>query len=353
MGRLNISSVRSPEFPNDYVYVVEMSNDDMTVQLTNFGASIISIELADQTGTKCNVVAGFKNLGDYRDNPYYFGCALGRYAGRISNAQFELNNKAVQLSKNDGPNHLHGGADGFSKKVWVIKNMIQEQDQVGVIMEYLSSDGEEGYPGNLWTQIKYTLDEDNLLTIAYNAVSDQVTPVSLSNHSYFNLSGFEEPQVLKHSLQVNAGYYTAKTDSHVPTGEICSVTATPLDFGVAKPIGDSIRNFPADGGYNHNFIINDFEEGKVKLAVTLRDPGSGRSLQVYTDQPCVQIYTANDWDGKIMGPQRVPYGQHGALAIETQFYPDAPNHANFPNPYLYPGDQYKTKTIYAFGTREH
>jgi aldose 1-epimerase len=353
MGILNISSVRSLEFPEEYVYEIEMSNDHMTVRLTNFGASIISIELADQYGTKRNVVACFKNIGDYRDNPYYFGCTLGRYAGRISNAQFELDNKTVQLSKNEDPHHLHGGAEGFSKKVWIIKNLIQEQDRVGVIMEYLSSDGDEGYPGNLWTQIKYTLDEDNLLTIAYSAVSDQVTPISLSNHSYFNLSGFEDPQILKHRLQINADYYTAKTDTHVPTGEICSVTGTSLDFRTVQTIGDNIGDFPVDGGYNHNFIMNDFEEGKVKLAVTLTDFGSGRSVQVYTDQPCVQIYTANDWDSKIIGSQGVPYGQHGAVALEIQFYPDAPNHADFPKPYLYPGDQYKTKTIYAFGTQEH
>lgn len=353
MSGLNISSVRRPELPNDYIYEIEMSNDNMTVRLTNLGASIISIDQADQNGVKRNVVAGFKNISSYKDNPYYFGCALGRYAGRISDAQFELDNKVVQLSKNDGPHHLHGGAGGFSKKVWVIKNLIQEQDQVGVIMEYLSLDGEEGYPGNLWTQIKYTLDEDNLLVIAYNAVSDQATPVSLSNHSYFNLSGFEDPQILKHVLQVNADLYTAKTDSNVPTGEICSITDTSLDFRTAQTLGDKIDNFPADGGYNHNFILNDFEEGQVKLAVTLIDPGSGRFVEVYTNQPCVQIYTANDWDGKIIGPQNVPYVQHGAVAIETQFYPDAPNHTHFPKPYLYPGDQYKTKTIYALGTRGH
>ncbi|WCT14873.1 aldose epimerase family protein [Mucilaginibacter jinjuensis] len=353
MSGLNISSVRSPEFPEDYVYEVEMSNDNITVRLTNFGASIIRIDQPDQYGVKRNIVAGFKDIGDYRDNPYYLGCILGRYAGRISNAQFELNNKAVQLSKNDGAHHLHGGAEGFSKKVWVIKNLIKEQDQVGVIMEYLSLDGEEGYPGNLWTQIKYTLDEDNLLAITYNAVSDQVTPVSLSNHSYFNLSGFDEPHILRHVLQVNADYYTAKTDAHLPTGEICTVAATSLDFKTAKIIGDNIGDFSDDSGYNHNFILNDYEEGKAKLAVTLTDPDSGRFVQVYTDQPCVQIYTANAWDSKIIGSQGIPYGQHGAVAIETQFYPDAPNHPGFPKPYLYPGDHYKTKTIYAIGVEEH
>jgi aldose 1-epimerase len=353
MGILNISSVRSLEFPDDYVYEVEISNDNMTVRLTNLGASITSIDLADQHGLKRNIVAGFKKIGDYQVNPYYFGCALGRYAGRISNAQFELDNKMVHLSKNDGQHHLHGGREGFNKKVWVIKNMIQEQDQVGMVMEYFSLDGEEGYPGNLWTQIKYSLDKDNQLTIAYSAVSDRVTPLSLSNHSYFNLSGFQAAQIVKHRLQVNADSYTEKTDDHVPTGEIFSVAGTLLDFTTAQTIGNRIGDFPKDGGYNHNFILKDFEADKVKFAVSLTDPDSGRSVNIYTDQPCVQIYTANDWDGSITGSQDELYVKHGAIAIETQAYPDAPNHSGFPKPYLQPGNHYKTKTVYAFGTKGH
>ena len=283
------------------VYLITISNDDTIVELTNLGAAITAIFTADRNGERHNIVAGYENINLYEDNPHYFGCILGRYAGRIAGSKFELDGDVFFLSKNDGINHLHGGFEGLNKKVWKIKSFIQKDTEAGVIMEYLSPDGDEGYPGNLWITVKYMLGRDNKLKIIYDAVTDKNTPVNLSNHSYFNLGGFASCDILKHSLQVNAGAYTENDEHNLPTGRILPVEGSPMDFLCAREIGTGMAGIMVSGGYNHNFVLNDYLPGRVRLAATLSDAISGRVLKVYTDRPGLQVYTANDWLGDIIG----------------------------------------------------
>jgi len=332
------------------LYLITIGNDEISLRLTNLGATITAIYAPDRNGKQDNVVAGYADINHYQENPNYFGCILGRYAGRISGAKFELDGNILFLSKNDGENHLHGGCSGLSKKVWKIKSFIQEENEAGVIMEYLSEDGDEGYPGNLWVTVKYILDTDNRLKIVYDAVTDKNTPVNLSNHSYFNLSGFTSGDVMNHTLQINAEAYTENDESDIPTGKILLVKGGPLDFSHAKEFRADIADVANTDGYNHNFILNDYYPGKVRLVATLSDPTSGRVLNVYTDRPGMQVYTANDWSGDINGPQGVAYHKHSAVALETQAFPDSPNHTGFPDTVLKPGQRFISETIYEFST---
>lgn len=347
---LSISSERFNNATNEAIFVITLNNDTMSVQLTNLGGCITAINVPDRDGNTDNVVAAFADLNNYRTNPHYYGCILGRFAGRIGNASFPLDGRLVHLSKNDGGNHLHGGVEGFNKKIWKIKSFIETDTHTGIILEYLSEDGEEGYPGNLWVTVTYTLDEHNKLQITYEATTDKSTPVSLANHSYFNLSGFKNTTILDHSLQVNAGYYTEKPADNIPTGKILPVRDSALDFQHPVLIGAVIDQFTEDEGINHNFAINDYFTGNMRLAATLSHASSGRELKVFTDQPGVQVYTGNDWRGGVTGAQGVAYQQHGAIALETQSFPDAPNHPEFPDSILQPGKRYLTVTVFQFST---
>jgi len=348
VGKVKLSSKHSQNSNGAPIYLLSMDNGEVNVVLSNLGATITAIWVPDRNGMKKNIVAGYGTINNYLDNPHYYGCLLGRCAGRIDKGQFKLNDKTIQLTLNDGSNHLHGGAYGFSKQFWKIRSFIEDEDKAGVTMEYLSKDGEEGYPGNLWVSVQYTLDTANQLTITYNAITDISTPVNLSNHSYFNLSGFNAPTVLEHTLQINAASFTEKNSQHLPTGNILPVAGTGFDFTTSKKIGHDIDNLPGERGFNHNFVLNKQREGKLNRAATLRDEESGRVVTVYTDQPCLQVYTANDWQGAITGSQDVPYLQFGAIALETQGYPDAPNHPVFPDSILLPGQHYHTTTIFKF-----
>lgn len=328
------------------LYLVTLSNDDVTIKITNLGAAITAIVTADRNGAYQNIVAGYDDIARYQDNPHYFGCILGRYAGRISGAKFELDGDVISLSRNDGMNHLHGGVEGFNKKVWKIKSFIQEETEAGVVMEYLSPDGEEGYPGNLWVTVKYVVTH-NSLKIIYDAVTDKNTPVNLSNHTYFNLSGFES-DVLGHTLQLNAAAYTENNSHYLPTGKILAVASTPMDFLQAQAIGKYIAGVAGSDGYNHNFVLDDYLPDRTGLAAILSEPVSGRVVKVYTNRPGMQVYTANDWQGNITGPQGYAYVKHSAIALETQAFPDSPNHPGFPDTILRPGQRFISETIYAF-----
>jgi len=331
------------------VYKFTLQNANVKLVITNLGCSIMAIYTPDKNGLQKNIVAGFENVKDYESNPEYFGCVLGRYANRIANGKFTLDEKVVNLSVNDNTNHLHGGVEGFSKKIWNVHSTNNNDDNVSVVFEYFSRNGEEGYPGNLDVKIKYTLNTKDQLCIEYAATTDMATPVNLSNHSYFNLSGFEAPTINNHSLQVNAVSYTEKNRSNIPTGNILSLIGTPLDFTVPKKIGKDIDRFLSDKGYDHNFILKNNNDKKIACAASLKEPTTGRTLTVYTDQPAIQLYTANFWDGTIYGSHDQYYQQHGAVALETQAFPDSPNQSSFPNTILQPGEYYFSTTIYEFG----
>lgn len=332
------------------VFSITMKNEQLEIRCTNLGCSIMSVYAPDANGEMKNVVAGFASIADYEYNRDYFGCVLGRYANRIAGSSFLLDGKAIQLSPNDGVNHLHGGVDGFNKKVWNIKNVSDGHKEVSVTFGYVSHDGEEGYPGNLYVQVKYTLNSKNQLCLEYNAHSDKATPVNLSNHSYFNLTGFDNPTITDHILQINSAGFTEKNEANVPNGNINPIAGTPLDFLSPKTIGKHINEFPSDKGFDQNYVLKKAVPGEVVLAAQLTEPSTSRTLRVFTDQPGLQLYTANFWDNTIYGEQGLYYQKHGAVALETQAFPNSPNLPSFPNTILYPGQQYFSKTIYEFGT---
>jgi aldose 1-epimerase len=325
------------------IYWITLRNGDTVIRVTNLGCIITAIHTPDRDGMQKNIVAGFGEPGNYERNPYYFGGVVGRTINRIGGGEFRVDGHIVQLSLNDGSNHLHGGFEGFDKKIWDIAGVIHTDGEVGVVFSYTSRDGEEGYPGNLEVQVKYVLRPENKLLMEYTAVTDKRTPVNLSNHSYFNLTGFDNPVITDHLLTVHAKMYTEKNGNNLPTGNILPVARTPLDFSTPRRIGDHIDQFPLDRGFDHNYVL----DGGLPAA-ELYDPSTGRGLRITTDRPGLQLYTANWWDGSLRMPDGRPYRQHGAVALETQAFPDSPNHAAFPDIMLEPGDTYRATTVFEF-----
>ena len=320
----------------------------MEVRLASYGARITSIKVPDRNGAMADVVLGFNTVEPYRSSVKkpYLGATLGRYAGRIANGRFTLDGVAHLLAKNNGPNHNHGGVTGFDKVVWEAKQL-----RNGVQFDYTSSDGEEGYPGTLKARVTYTLTDANELIIDYRATTDRATPVNLSNHTYFNLAGEGSDTVLDHELMIDAEEMLPIDKTSVPTGKIAFVAGTPFDFRHPKPVGrdiDQTNEQLANGsGYDHTFVLNP-KKGAKKPAATLYEKTSGRKLVVFTDQPGLQLYTANFLDGSLNGKSGKPYLKRSSLCLETQHFPDSPNQPKFPNTILRPGETYQTKTIYQF-----
>jgi len=326
-----------------------LSNGSISVELTNIGCSITALHVPDRRGVPANIVAGFNDLVQYKVNEDYFGCVIGRFANRITNGQFHLNEKNYQLSVNNGNNHLHGGTEGFNRKLWKVQETIETDNECGIVFSLFSRDGEEGYPGNLTVLVKYLLGRDNKLHIIYKAVTDKSTPVSLTNHSYFNLTGFSDPTIYDHTLCIAAWEYTAKSNNNTATGKILPVAGTALDFRHPKRIGNDINTLAADMGYDHNFILKRSNSPDIINAAVLCESTSGRMLTVYTDKPAIQVYTGNFWHGAVNGQQDIAYVKHGGVALETQAFPDSPNHPHFPDAILHPGETYASTTIYEFG----
>jgi aldose 1-epimerase len=348
---LSVSSVLNGHLKGERMYSVVLKNENMAVTVTNLGGTITSICVPDRRGVPGNIVAGFNTPEAYAQNDYYLGCTVGRYANRIAGGRFMLDGKEIRLSVNDGLNHLHGGEEGFDKKVWEVSGLVRQDDRVGVLFDYLSKDGEEGYPGNLRLEVGYMLDDRNRLSIQYEAVTDKRTPVNPTNHSYFNLSGFDSGTIADHVLYIDAAHYTGKNGQNLPTGDILPLAGTPLDFSRPKRLGDDINKLPSDQGFDHNYVLTHRGAGKLMPAAELYDPVSGRLMRVFTDRPAIQLYTANLWDGSFRGQQGRPYIKHGAVALETQAFPDSPNHAAFPDTLLAPGDRFCSTTIYEFGVK--
>jgi aldose 1-epimerase len=301
------------------------------VTITNYGGAVVSLKTPDRNRRFGDVVLGFETLEDYVSNPRYFGGLIGRHANRIDHGRFSLGGTQYQLTQNNGVNHLHGGFRGFDKRVWQLKD-----DTSALQLEYLSADGEEGYPGNVRASVVYKL-SDNAFETDYEATTDRDTIVSLTNHSYFNLAG--RGDILSHELMLNANSFTPVSDDLIPTGEIKSVENTTMDFRKSRPI--------EHGGYDHNFVLNDYD-GSLRLAARLYEPASGRVLEIFTTAPGIQFYSGNFLDGSLIGRGGVPYEQYAALCLEPQHFPDAPNHANFPSTVLKPGDIYRHKSVYRF-----
>jgi len=324
------------------------NKNGMEVRLASYGGRVTSIKVADRNGGMADVVLGFDTVEPYRSSVKkpYLGATLGRYAGRIANGRFTLDGVEHVLAKNNGPNHNHGGVTGFDKVEWDAKQL-----QNGVQFDYTSPDGEEGYPGTLKARVTYTLTDANELILDYRATADRATPVNLSNHTYFNLAGEGSNTVLNHELMIDAEEMLAIGKTSVPTGKIASVAGTPFDFRHPKPVGRDINQTNeqlANGsGYDHTFVLNS-KKGAKKPAATLYEKTSGRKMQVFTDQPGLQLYTANFLDGSLNGKSGKPYLKRGSLCLETQHFPDSPNQPRFPNTILRPGETYQTQTIYQF-----
>jgi aldose 1-epimerase len=329
------------------VFLFHMSKGEVDVEVMNYGCTIISIFTPNVLGVKSNIVAGFDNLSQYEMAHPYLGCIVGRYTNRVAKGRFTIDDKTWQLTLNDGVNHLHGGHSGFNRKLWKIEETIEEEDRCGVTFSYVSKDGEEGYPGNLELSVSYLLTKENRLIMQYNATTDRPTIISLTNHSYFNLSGFDQETIHDHYLQINADKYTVKNEYNTPSGDMASITETPFDFSSPQKIGRYIHSLKTDMGYDHNFVLNN-DHCTPDVAASLFEPASGRILKVYTNMPGMQVYTANWWDGTFTGYQGKPYLKHGAVALETQAFPDAPNQPGFPSAVLRPGELYSKQTAFQF-----
>jgi len=326
------------------VYLFTLTNaKGIIVKITNYGAIITQIWMPDRNGTTGDIVLGYDRLSNYITINPYFGCIAGRYANRIAKGKFTLDGKTYTLAVNNGENHLHGGIKGFDKVVWN-SSEFSDTTRSGVILTYLSKDGEEGYPGNLKVTVRYTLDTLNELTTLIEAETDKPTPVNLCNHTYFNLSG-ANTSILNHILEIFADRYTEVDDGLIPTGILPFVKNTPMDFLQPHAIGERITS--VKGGYDHNYVLNRDTTGLI-FAARLFDPFSGREVEIYTTQPGIQFYSGNFLDDTITGKNGIRYNQHYGLCLETQHFPDSPNQQNFPNTILRPGEKYREETRYRF-----
>ncbi len=329
----------------------------MTVRVTDYGCTIVSLTAPDRNGRFDDIVLGFDRLEDYLEGSPYFGCIVGRYGNRIADGKFELDGKKYTLAKNNKPNgvpcHLHGGNKGYDKVVWDSEGVLRG-DNAGVRFHYLSPDGEEGYPGNLDVTVWYWLTADNELRIEYEATTDRATPVNLTHHSYFNLGGHDSGTILDHELMIAADRITAVNKGLIPTGELMPVEGTPFDFrkptAIGKRVNDDNEQLAYGPGYDHNFVMSRWD-GKLRLVAVACEPKSGRCMEVRSTEPSLQFYCGNFLDGRYVGKGGHAYQHRTGFVIETQHYPDSPNHPEFPSTILRPGETYRQTVIYRFSAR--
>ena len=323
----------------------------MEAMIMTYGGIVTTLRVPDRNGKLDDVVLGFDSIDGYLGDPPapYFGALIGRYGNRIGKGRFTLNGTEYKLALNNGVNALHGGLQGFDKVVWKAKS----QNPQSLELTSVSKDGEEGYPGNLTTIVTYTVTDNNELRIEYSATTDKDTVLNLTNHSYFNLSGQGEGDVLEHQMMINADKFTPVDATLIPTGELRSVDGTPFDFRQVKTIGERIdgsdEQLKFGGGYDHNYVLN-VSGAAPEVAVRVTEPKSGRVMEVLTTQPGVQLYTGNKLDGKLRGKGGKVYQRRYGFCLETQHFPDSPNKPNFPSVVLKPGERFQSTTIYRFST---
>jgi aldose 1-epimerase len=334
-----------------------LKNDSgMEVEISSYGGIITRLVVPDSAEQLADIVLGYDSLAAYQADNAFHGALIGRYGNRIAKGQFTLGGKSYTLPLNSTTHdidcHLHGGPDGFHQKVWQVEPL-SESDSSGLKLSLQSPDGEAGYPGNLSVTVHYWLSPENALRIEYQATTDQATPVSLTNHSYFNLRGEGSGDILKHRLQLNATHFTPVTPGMIPTGEIAETVGTPFDFNTSMEIGARIaeahEQIQLAGGYDHNYVLQT-QAGRPACIARVEEPESGRTMEVFTDAPGVQFYSGNFLDGKTTGKSGKPYHQHNGFCLETQHFPDAPNQPKFRSTILEPGERYTTTTTYKFGT---
>ena len=328
-------------------YVLTNKNG-LRVKLITWGATLTSVETPDKNGKLANITLGFDKLAGYTQRHPYFGSTVGRYGNRIAKGKFTLDGETYTLATNNGPNHLHGGKVGFDMVLWDAVET-KTDNSVGAKFYYLSKDGEEGYPGNLKTSVTYSLTDANELKIDYTATTDKATVINLTNHAYWNLAGAGSGDILKHQLMLNADKWIPTDETSIPTGELASVKGTAMDFTTMHAIGDNIAELKkpphTTKGYDHCYVLRG-QSGKLELAAKVKEPTSGRTMEIYTTEPGIQLYCGNFLDGSPAGNN---HKQHDAFCLETQHYPDSPNQPSFPSTVLKPGATYKSQTVHKFG----
>lgn len=349
-----VASMKRESFGNapggEAVELITLTNaHGVELRAMTYGAIIVSLKVPDRAGQLGDVVLGYNSLAGYVKSSPYFGAVVGRYGNRIAKGKFTLDGADYTLAVNNGPNALHGGLRGFDKVVWSA-DTLRTPEGVGIRFRYVSKDGEEGYPGTLTTTVTYSLTDANEVHIAYEATTDKATPVNLTQHAYFNLA--EKGDILAHVLTLNADRYTPVDSTLIPTGELVPVAGTPFDFTTPHTIGERIsgdhQQLKFGGGYDHNFVLTRADTG-LALAAVLKEPTSGRVLEVRTTEPGVQFYSGNFLDGTLTGKGGVVYAHRIGLCLETQHFPDSPNQAAFPNTILRPGQTYRSLTVWRFG----
>lgn len=331
----------------DSVELYTLTNGEVVAAITNYGARVVSLHVPDQNGDLVDVVLGYAGLSAYQQpDDGFFGAVVGRYGNRIAKGQFELDGQQYQLEINNGPNSLHGGTTGFFSKVWEVKHVSDSSLE----LKYESPDGDAGYPGMLQATVTYTVTAANGLEITYHATSDKATVVNLTNHAYFNLSGEGDSTILDHLLTIRADGYTPVDETLIPTGEIASVEGTPFDFRQPTAIGARIdapdAQLSLGGGYDHNFVLK--KDPGLQLVATVESPKTGIIMDILTEEPGLQFYSGNFMDNIQHAKGGKTYGYRSAFCLETQHFPDSPNHPEFPSTVLEPGATYTTKTIYQF-----
>lgn len=341
---------KTPDGAQVELYTLTNKNGTQAA-ITTYGGAVVSLKVPDRNGKLGDVVLGYDSLDGYVNDKSYFGAIIGRYGNRIGHAQFTLDGQTYKLAKNNGENTLHGGTKGFNKAVWTAKEIPAKNGQA-LELTYLSKDGEEGFPGNLHVRVIYTLTDSNELKIDYSATTDKTTVVNLTNHSYFNLAGPGSGDILGHILTMEADKFTPVDSGLIPTGELQDLAGTPFDFrkptAIGARINDDDEQLKLAGGYDHNFVLRRKPGEPISLAARVVDPQTGRVLEVWTDQPGVQFYTGNFLDGSVRGKEGIAYTKRSAFCLETQHFPDSPNHPKFPSTVLTPGERYHTTTIYKF-----
>ena len=328
----------------------------MQAAITNYGGILVSLKVPDRNQKLADVILGYDSVDGYIGDKSFQGSTIGRYGNRIAHGKFKLNGKEYTLEQNDGENTLHGGNHGFNKVLWQAKPEAGKGSQ-SLVLTYLSRDGEGGFPGNLNVKVTYTLADDNALKIAYEATTDKDTVVNLTNHSYYNLAGQGDGDILEHVLTIHADRFTPVDKVLIPTGKLQSVKGTPFDFTKPTAIGARIdqddEQLKLGHGYDHNFVLNAGKKAAPSPAAVVFEPKSGRVLEISTTEPGVQFYSGNFLDGTITGKQGKVYKHRYGFCLETQHFPDSPNQPDFPSTVLKSGDTYRTTTIYKFSVRSH
>lgn len=329
----------------------KLSNTNgIDIKVSPFGGVIQSLKVPSRSGELADISLGFDSVEKYAEERYYFGALVGRFGNRIAGGQFILDGELYKLAQNDGSNHLHGGLVGFDRVLWDVQ-VFDGPDGASLTLRYTSPDGEEGYPGELNTEVTYSLNEDSEFKIHYRATTDKSTHINLTQHTYFNLGGHEGGSIVDHELSIAADFYTPIDAESISTGEILSVEGTVLDFRRSKRIGDfidaDVEQLKLAGGFDHNFVLNK-RPGELSHAAKLVHPESGRTVEVMTTEPGIQFYSGNYLDG-VIGKEGVAYEKRNALCLETQHFPDTPNKSMFPSTRLDPGQVYDSTTVYKFG----